>query len=169
MARVIRSPAVPISRLIGVSPGRFRLPMNIQTPNPVKRAKGVQMPILTAEQMVDLGQDWHVFPNHIMISGPNGCLAYRGRPNGHDPDTAIWDVFSLLRFPAGEEPNPTPQRNDDLSDETFWPLILRQDFDNLNEIQQGMKSRGFRGARPNPVQEVPVSNFHRGLRKFMGL
>jgi hypothetical protein len=35
----------------------------------------------------------------------------------------------------------------------FWGLILTQDFDNVAEIQKGMKSMGFTGARPNPKQE----------------
>jgi hypothetical protein len=36
-------------------------------------------------------------------------------------------------------------------------------------VQQGMKSRVFKGARTNPKQEVPVSHFHRTIREFMGL
>jgi len=30
-----------------------------------------------------------------------------------------------------------------------------------------MKSMGFKGARPNPKQEVAVLNFHRSLVEFM--
>jgi hypothetical protein len=48
-------------------------------------------------------------------------------------------------------------------------MILRQDFANMVGVQQGMKSRGFKGCRTNPKQEVPVSNLHRQLRDFMGL
>ena len=131
-------------------------------------AKGIQGPILTPEQLAEIGSDWHIFPNHIMISSPNACLAYRSRPNGHDPDSAIWDVYSLLRFAPGQEPRVEQEWCNDLSDEKAWPKILRQDFANMASIQQGMKSRGFRGARTNPKQEVPVSHLHRTLREFMG-
>jgi hypothetical protein len=30
-----------------------------------------------------------------------------------------------------------------------------------------MKSRGFRGARTNPLQESTVSNFHRALLEYL--
>jgi hypothetical protein len=31
-----------------------------------------------------------------------------------------------------------------------------------------MKSRGFKGPRPSPVQEIGVIHFHRLLAKYMG-
>ena len=46
-------------------------------------------------------------------------------------------------------------------------LILSQDFANMTEVQKGMKSKGFRGARTNPLQESAISNFHRGLREIL--
>jgi len=46
-------------------------------------------------------------------------------------------------------------------------VILQQDFDNMGEVQRGMKSRGFAGARPNPLQESVVSNFHRALCEYL--
>jgi hypothetical protein len=30
-----------------------------------------------------------------------------------------------------------------------------------------MRSRGFTGSRPSPVQERAITNFHRVLRRFM--
>lgn len=30
-----------------------------------------------------------------------------------------------------------------------------------------MKSRGFAGARTNPVQEVPINNFHKTLYRYL--
>jgi nitrite reductase/ring-hydroxylating ferredoxin subunit len=132
-------------------------------------AKGIESPILTPEQIAELGSDWHIFPNHIMISSANAVLAYRARPNGHDPDSAIWDVYSLLRYPPGEEPEVEHEWCNDLSDEEAWPKVLRQDFANMVGVQQGMKSRAFKGSRTNPKQEVPVSHLHRTLREFMGL
>jgi len=130
-------------------------------------ARGIESPVLTPEQLADVGSDWHVFPNHIMISSPNACLAYRARPNGDDPDSAIWDVMSLLRYPEGQEPDVEREWCNDLADEEAWPKVLRQDFENMVGVQQGMKSRAFKGARTNPKQEVPISHFHRTLREFM--
>ena len=130
-------------------------------------ARGIDSPAVTPEQLHELGSDWHVFPNHIMITSPNACLAYRSRPNGHDPDSAIWDVYSLLRYPSGQEPTVEQEWCNDLADEEAWPKILRQDFSNMVGVQKGMKSRAFKGARTNPKQEVPVSHLHRTLREFM--
>ena len=78
-----------------------------------------------------------------------------------------FDVYSLLRYAPGKEPIVEHQWSENLSDDEFWPLILIQDFDNIAELQRGQKSRGFRGARPNPLQESAVSNFHSALREFM--
>jgi hypothetical protein len=46
-------------------------------------------------------------------------------------------------------------------------LILSQDFSNMSEVQRGMKSSGFRGARTNPLQESAISNFLRVLREYL--
>jgi hypothetical protein len=35
-------------------------------------------------------------------------------------------------------------------------------------VQQGMKSMGFMGPRPNPYRERSVANLHRNLAKYMG-
>ena len=37
----------------------------------------------------------------------------------------------------------------------------------MKEVQMGRKSRGVKGALPNPKQEVPVANFHRALCEFI--
>jgi hypothetical protein len=49
-----------------------------------------------------------------------------------------------------------------------WPPVLLQDFDNMSQVQRGMRSAGFRGCLPNPKQEAPVTNFHRNLSRYMG-
>ncbi|MBV9995764.1 MAG: hypothetical protein JO127_11195 [Caulobacteraceae bacterium] len=130
--------------------------------------EGSAAPSVTAEEAYALGSDWHFFPNQILLANATGVLGYRSRPNGHDPDSCIFDCYSLVRYPGGE---PTAkvevQWSEDAADEAFWGLILCQDYQNMAEVQKGLKSRGFRGARPNPVQEIPVSNFHRALHEFL--
>ena len=94
---------------------------------------------------------------------------YRARPNGDDPDSCVFDVWSLARYAAGKEPPLERQIFTDWRDHDDWGGILPQDFQNLGEVQQGMKSRGFAGSRTNPVQESPISNFHRVLHEYLGL
>ncbi|MEP7349572.1 MAG: aromatic ring-hydroxylating dioxygenase subunit alpha [Sphingorhabdus sp.] len=130
-------------------------------------SQGMKWPNITAEQMYAAGIDWHLFPNQIMLQGATGLLGYRARPNGVDPDTCIWDVYSLQRYASGNEPEVEQEWSQDLGDVEFWGKILTQDYQNMGQVQKGMKSRAFRGARPNPLQETAISNFHRALVEFM--
>ena len=129
---------------------------------------GAQWPAITPEQMRAGGIDWHLFPNQIMLQSPIGLLGYRARPNGHDPDSCIWDVYSMQRYAPGAEPkNVQVEWSQDHADEEFWGKILAQDYANMLDVHRGMKSRGFKGARPSPKQEVAVSNFHRALHEVI--
>ncbi|OBH11793.1 (2Fe-2S)-binding protein [Mycobacterium sp. E342] len=124
---------------------------------------------LTFENIVRAGMDWHIFPNLIVLPYMDGALWYRARPNGDDPDSCVFDVWSLARYRPGGEPPLERQFFRDWREHDDWGGILPQDFQNLGEVQRGMKSRGFVGARTNPVQEKPISNFHRVLHEYLGI
>lgn len=122
---------------------------------------------LTPEYIERSGLDWHVFPNTIFLHGLiDGVLWYRLRPNGHDPESCIFDVWSLDRYGPGLAP-PLEREFYENWHDADWPLIYVQDFVNIPEVQRGFKSRAFRGERTNPVQERCISNFHRQLRRFL--
>jgi hypothetical protein len=129
--------------------------------------RGINCPPISNEQAIAAGTDWHLFPNQVILQSPIGVLGYRARPNGDDPNSCLWDVYSLMRYPEAEVPESKWEWNDDLTDLKFWGKILVQDYQNMGDVQQGMKSRGFKGCRPNPKQEVSVSNFHRALCEFI--
>jgi nitrite reductase/ring-hydroxylating ferredoxin subunit len=129
-------------------------------------ARGVIWPKLDPVAMAAMGHDWHVFPNTIILPGPTFALCYRARPNGYDPDSCIFEVYVLERFPPGQEPTTEWEHKPDPTEEK-WLKILSQDFSNMPQVQKGMKSRGFAGARPNPAQEVAVIHFHRLLARYM--
>jgi phenylpropionate dioxygenase-like ring-hydroxylating dioxygenase large terminal subunit len=113
------------------------------------------------------GLDWHVFPNFVFLHGTvDGLLGYRARPNGDDPESCIFDVFSLQRFGPGKAPVLNREFHPDWR-AAKWPRIYAQDFVNIPEVQKGMHSRGFTGSRPNPVQERAITHFHRTLRSFI--
>jgi phenylpropionate dioxygenase-like ring-hydroxylating dioxygenase large terminal subunit len=130
-------------------------------------AQGAKVPEMTGEQLMAGGVDWHLFPNQIMLQSQVGLLGYRARPNGHDPHSCIWDVYSLRRYGPSDEPKVSLEWNEDLTDVDFWGKILIQDYENMGDVHRGMRSRGFRGSRTNPKQEVAVSNFHRALHEFI--
>lgn len=129
---------------------------------------GAGWPEVSNEYIAQSNQDWHVFPNVVYLhSSVDGVLCYRSRPNGRDPDSCIFDVWSLVRYAPGKAP---PLEREYYKDyrECEWGRVLDQDFANLKEVQRGMKSRAFTGALTNPVQEQAVSNFHKALREFIG-
>lgn len=131
-------------------------------------ARGVDWPRIPPEHQLKAGHDWHIFPNTVMLHGITFALCYRARPNGSDPNSCIFDVYVIERYPDGEEPETEWAFVPDPADPR-WPEVLQQDFANMPKVQQGMKSRGFKGARPNPRQEVAVINFHRTLASYMGI
>ena len=49
-----------------------------------------------------------------------------------------------------------------------WLSVLPQDFSNMAAVQQGMKSLGFPGTKPNPYRERSTVNLHTQLAKYMG-
>jgi len=48
-----------------------------------------------------------------------------------------------------------------------WGLINNQDFGNLVEIAKGLKSRGYRGALLNPVQEANIIHHHQVIDQYL--
>lgn len=135
-------------------------------------AAGASFPAITAEQMQAAGVDWHVFPNLVFLPGLSGAIAYRSRPwgDGGDPDWCVFDIWSLEKYAPGGEP---PYQPVILHDDEGWrgigdvSLILKQDFDNMAEVQRGMKQSTFKAARTNPAQEAAISNMHRVLRDYL--
>jgi phenylpropionate dioxygenase-like ring-hydroxylating dioxygenase large terminal subunit len=129
-------------------------------------ARGVVWPKITAEIMEESGHDWHLFPNSIVLHGVTYALCYRARPHGHDPNRCIFETYVIERYPEGEEPTTNWEFIPDPTDPR-WPNVLQQDFSNMPEVQKGIKSRGFMGARPNPRAEIVVSHFHKTLSEYM--
>jgi phenylpropionate dioxygenase-like ring-hydroxylating dioxygenase large terminal subunit len=133
-------------------------------------ASGAGWPEISPMQMFEAGIDWHIFPNMVILPYADAALAYRALPDAGDPDRCTFEVYSLERYAPGTEPPLERQYfhgADDWRNFSRISEILQQDFNNMGEIQKGMKSRGFRGARTNPRQESTVSNFHRALIEFM--
>jgi phenylpropionate dioxygenase-like ring-hydroxylating dioxygenase large terminal subunit len=131
-------------------------------------ARGVEWPMITPEQYQAAGTDWHIFPNMVLLPMATNCLGYRSRPNGDDPDSCIFEVYHIERYPEGEEPKGVENlRNDDIHDQDFWGEILPQDFQQMEGTHRGIKSSSFAGPRLNPLQEKPLWNFHRAYHEML--
>jgi phenylpropionate dioxygenase-like ring-hydroxylating dioxygenase large terminal subunit len=135
-------------------------------------ASGAGWPNVSPEQQMAAGTDWHVFPNLIFLMASGGALVYRSRPDPRDPDWCIYDIWSLVRYAPGAEPDLKREfyyGDNDWQEDSVgkFGLILAQDFHNMQRVQQGMKSSAFKGSRTNPLQESVVSNFHRNLHELI--
>ncbi|TAL04267.1 MAG: aromatic ring-hydroxylating dioxygenase subunit alpha [Rhodospirillaceae bacterium] len=133
----------------------------------IDAARGVIWPKVDPKTLTDAGNGWNIFPNTNILPGLTTALCYRARPHGYDPDSCIFEVYVLERFPEGQEPKTENIYEPEMTREK-WLQVLMQDFGNMQEVHAGMKSRGFRGCRPNPIQERIVINFHETLAKYMG-
>ncbi len=129
-------------------------------------ARGVVWPEIPPDIAAEAGLAWSLFPNQTILQGATFALCYRTRPYGDDPNQCIFESYALERFPEGEEPKPDWVNAEPTEEK--WGMVLAQDFANMEWVQKGMKSRGFRGARPNPHQEQKIINFHRVLSSYMG-
>ena len=129
-------------------------------------ARGIEWPEIPPEVMSKAGLAWSLFPNQTILQGPTFALCYRVRPYKDDPDQCIFESYALERFPEGKEPKTEWVKAEPNAEN--WGSVLAQDFANMEYVQKGMKSRGFRGTLPNPHQEQKVTNFHRHLSRYMG-
>lgn len=128
-------------------------------------ARGVIWPEVPPEIKKESGLAWGLFPNQNILHGETFALCYRVRPYGDDPNKCIFESYALERFPEGEEPETEWVYADPTGEN--WGAVLAQDFSNMEFVQKGMKSSGFRGPLPNPHQEQKVINLHRNLANFM--
>ena len=130
-------------------------------------ARGVIWPTVDPAHVGKSGTAWQIFPNFQIGHAVNNTLCYSARPYGYDPDKCIFEAAVYELFPKGRgaEDRVGTTAPDDRED---WCYVLPQDFSNMAAVQQGMKSRGFRGTQPNPYMERAIANLHRNLAKYMG-
>jgi phenylpropionate dioxygenase-like ring-hydroxylating dioxygenase large terminal subunit len=141
----------------------------LQAHRAVTEEAGAKWPVdLTPQQMADAGLDWHIFPNTIILPSIDGALWYRARPDGDNPNSCFYDIWSLGRHSAENAPKIERKYFDRPEDFKGQCFFLEQDLTNMRMVQKGNRSRGFTAARTNPVQEITVSNFHRALREYIG-
>lgn len=125
---------------------------------------GYPMPTLTADQVRWFGV-WYVFPNLLLVINQVGCLVYRARPHGLDPDECIWDAWNLRFYASGEEPSIDREMLD--VDDERWPFIIRQDLEVLAERTVGLHSWGAEAARLNPRQETGTLRMHQEIDNYL--
>ena len=129
-------------------------------------ARGVVWPTVDPAHVGKSGTAWQVFPNFQIGHAVNNMLCYSARPYGYDPDKCIFEGAVYELYPNNQGPD-TPWTFSPATAEA-WCYVLSQDFGNMAAVQQGMKSLGFKGTRPNPYMERTTANLHRNLAEYMG-
>mgnify|MGYP002632229157 CR=1 FL=1 len=129
-------------------------------------ARGVIWPTVDPAIVGESGTAWQIFPNFQIGHSVNNALCYSARPCDDNPDKCIFEAAVYQLFPEGEEPQTQWEYSAATAED--WCYVLGQDFSNMAAVQQGMKSLGFSGPKPNPYMERSIANLHFNLAKYMG-
>jgi hypothetical protein len=131
------------------------------------RSRGFDVSGLEPDQMTS-ADDVYWFPNMVGPVYPGSAILFRVRPDGLDPDRAIKDTWVLEWPRPGTDWHLPKHRVFPDWHERDWGLITTQDYENMLEVQTGMKARGFEGLRLNPRQESNVLHMHRVIDEYLG-
>jgi hypothetical protein len=129
--------------------------------------RGQALPAPEAETLGKWGGEAFIFPNLFFLPQFANSLGYRSRPNGDDPDSCIFEVWSLT-IPSNERTFPRPQVRDvDPHDTGSWRQIPLQDFSNIPRIQRGLHSVGFDATILADYQERSIMHVHQELDRYL--
>jgi glycine betaine catabolism A len=107
----------------------------------------------------------YVFPHWFVLPMYSSASSYRFRPIG--PEETLMEIWSLTRFPEGEEREPLPRPEVWAHDDERVPPIPTQDFSNLPRQQQGLHTKGFEYMRLSEGIEGHIGNFHRTIDAYL--
>ena len=107
----------------------------------------------------------YCFPHYFVLPMLSSASSYRFRPLG--PEETLMDMWSLTRFPVGEEPPTPPVPEPWEYDDPRWPPIPAQDFSNLPRQQRGLHARSFEYMRLSERNEGHISNYQRVIDGFL--
>ena len=118
---------------------------------------------------------YSLFPNFQVWVGYHGNIVYRFIPNGDDPDSCIFDIMLLFRYPKGtERPAAAPlhKLGDDQPFQEAEELgalgpVFDQDDSNMGSVQRGMKASSKGRVSLASYQESRIRHLHQTLDKYL--
>ncbi len=129
---------------------------------------GIPLPPPDPAALARWGGVFFVFPNFFVLPQYGNALVYRSRPNGADPESCRFELWSLSIPARGDDtPRPTlggPYAPDDAD---HWPRIPRQDFSNIGRQQRGIHSLSIDGMRLSHTYEAGIANMHEHLDSYL--
>jgi nitrite reductase/ring-hydroxylating ferredoxin subunit len=130
------------------------------------RGRGATMPDLNELETAGLNEPMgYCFPHFFVLPMYSSASSYRFRPLG--PEEALMEIWSLTRYPEGDEPGPLPEPEPWAHDDPRVPPIPVQDFSNLPRQQRGLRARGFEYMRLSEQIEGHISNYHRLIDGYL--
>jgi phenylpropionate dioxygenase-like ring-hydroxylating dioxygenase large terminal subunit len=129
-------------------------------------SQGIDMPdlnFITNSGMV-LGVEF-CFPHYFMLPTYSSSSAYRIRPLG--PEECLFELWSLTRYPPGQQPPAPPRPIPMLPDDPRWPPIPAQDYSNLPIQQKGLHAVGFEYMRLSNRIEGMIANYQRLIDGYL--
>ena len=130
------------------------------------RGRGERMPDLNAlsEQGLTSAVNF-CFPHFFLLPTYSSASSYRIRPL--TPETCLFELWSLTRFPPGMEPPRPPKPTPMAPDDPRWPPIPGQDYSNLPRQQKGLHTKGFEYMRLSDKVEGMIGNYHRLIDGYL--
>lgn len=125
------------------------------------------MPKMTPEVLGQWGGEFFLFPNFLVLPNAGNCEFYRSRPDGNDPDSCIFEVYSCKTYPASvKSPRAVVEHvTMETSNERFL-LVPQQDLGNIPRIQKGLH-QGMRQSWLAKEQEKLILNMHQELDRYL--
>ncbi len=159
--------AIEALRATGPPPGSTLLQAYQARRVQLLETRGFDVSGLSPDLMTS-ADDVFCFPNVVGPIYPGSAILFRVRPFGDDPNRSIKDTWVLeWRAPgADDERRVQPKFYADWR-ERNWGEITEQDYENLANVQQGMHSAGWTGARLNPRQEGNILHMHRVIDRYL--
>ncbi len=129
---------------------------------------GIPLPAPDPATLARWGGMFYLFPNYFVLPQYGNALVYRSRPHGDDPESCLFEVWSISIPAAGDVvPRPVLQGPFAPDDAEHWPRIPLQDFSNIGRQQRGIHSRSIDALRLSRTYEHGIENMHRQLDRTL--
>jgi phenylpropionate dioxygenase-like ring-hydroxylating dioxygenase large terminal subunit len=158
--------AVEQLRATGPPPGMTLLEAYQRRRMEVLGGRGFDLSGFSPDLMTS-ADDVFCFPNVVGPIYPGSAILFRVRPYGRDPNRSIKDTWVLEWREPGNASRPAKKQFFADWRERDWGEITEQDYTNLANVQRGMRSSGWDGARLNPRQEGNVLHMHRVIDRYL--
>ena len=114
---------------------------------------GIPLPPPDPVALARWGGMFFMFPNYFVLPQYGNALVYRVRPNGDDPESCVFELWSLTIPARGRAGMARPVVEGPYApdDTDHWPRIPLQDFSNIGRQQRGIHSPGLRRDCASPI------------------